>query len=130
MTTTTTAIRTARRDGITRSPEADFAQTVALGLMGVEGLSPDALAANVTWQKGSKVLVGDIAARNAISAQGLRSVHIDEVVVHATAAAVSGRLITEGRPRLFCHMIKFTSASARQVASVVSFEHQTRTPSS
>jgi len=82
------------------------------------------LSESVTWQNGDNVHVGRTSVISAIKPDDAISVKVDDVVTHGKAAAVSGRLKTEGEAFLFCHMIKFTSASAKQIASIVSFKHR------
>jgi len=123
MTVTTTSVRVTLGKAIDASPKTVCAQSIALGLMGAGNLDPNALAADVTWQKGRDVAVGDQAVRAAITGDTLLSVRVDETVLHGKAAAVSGQFTTHHGVHLFCHMIKFTSASAKQVASIVSFTH-------
>lgn len=105
------------------SPKAKKAAGVALGLMGACGLSSDDFADAVSWQKGGTALIGRDAIFKAVK-RAEADIRIDEIVTHGKAAAVSGQVRRKGQPAaLFCHMIRFTSASAKQVASVISFEH-------
>lgn len=109
----------------TQEAKALIAEEIALALMGARALKPERIAEGANWQKGSKSLIG----RNAIveAAQLFpRDITINEIVSHGKAAAVSGKARdARGRTHLFCHMIRFTNASAGQVASIVSFEHAT-----
>ena len=99
------------------------AQELALALMGDCPLSSGAIAEGATWQKGSATLIGREAIVGAIKPTAT-VITIDEIVTHGKAAAVSGKMRDDSeQTRLFCHMIRFTSASACQVASIVSFEH-------
>ncbi len=97
---------------------------ISLGLLGAGDMPDGVLSDSVTWQNGDRVLVGQDAVLASAKTYSHSSVTIDDVVTHGKAAAVSGRLQSETGPRLFCHMIKFTSASAKQIASIVSFQHQ------
>jgi hypothetical protein len=105
------------------SPKARKAADVALGLMGACTLAADAFADAVSWQNGGTALIGRDAIFKAVK-RAEADIRIDEIVTHGKAAAVSGQVRRTGQPAaLFCHMIRFTSASAKQVASVISFEH-------
>lgn len=106
-----------------------IAQEIALALMGAGTLASDMIAEGATWQKGADALIGRDAILGAVA---LCSGHItvDEVVTHGKAAAVSGKLRdAQGQAHLFCHMIRYTNASATQIASIVSFEHSVRNTS-
>ena len=120
------AIRVTRSESLDRSHKAEIAVAIALGLLGAEALPTAVLADNVVWQSGPDVHIGSKAVLSAIKPDDLIAVRIDEAVWYGKAAAASGLLETDDGPRLFCHMIKFTNASARKVASIVSFEHRTR----
>ncbi len=99
------------------------AQELALALMGARSLLPDVIAEGATWQKGSATLIGREAIVGAVR-PATAKITIDEIVTHGKAAAVSGKMRDDdGKTHLFCHMIRFTSTAARQVASIVSFEH-------
>ena len=113
-----------------KSPNAEQAESIALGLMGAKKLNLEHMSDSVTWQKGSDgALMGRDSISAAISHRELKAVIIDEIVTHGKAAAVSGRIRSNMETRLFCHMIKFTSSSAKQVASIVSFDHPLKDPS-
>lgn len=112
-----------------RSAKASIAEELALGIMGVAELKTGLLSDSVTWQNGREgALMGRDSISNAIVTRSDRSVIVDEIVTHGNSAAVSGRIRSETGTRLFCHMIKYTSASAKQVASIVSFEHPVKDP--
>ncbi len=127
MADTLTPVRILRNGPLTQSESDRSAEAIALGLLGVCELPVEGLSANATWQNGSDVLVGRAAISAAICAKRLIEVRIEDVVSHGKAAAVSGRLITNSGPYLFCHMIKYTNASAKHVASIVSFRHKVST---
>lgn len=106
--------------------KARAAQELVLALMGDGHVSDDCIAEGATWQNGPASLIGRDAIIDAIKDRSTR-ITIDEVVTHGKAAAVSGKLRDDrGQTRLFCHMIRYTNTSARQVASIVSFEHSVR----
>jgi len=110
------------------SPKAKKAADIALGLMGASALLSDDFAEAVSWQKGGAALIGQDAIFKAAKQTGA-DIRIDEIVTHGKAAAVSGQVRRMGQPAaLFCHMIRYTSASAKQVASVISFEHPLKEP--
>lgn len=104
--------------------KTDKAKEISLGLLGAGALPKDVLSDSVTWQNGGSVFVGQEAVLAKIAETSASSIKIEDIVTHGKAAAVSGRLTSETGPKLFCHMIKFTSASAKQIASIVSFQHQ------
>lgn len=102
------------------------ARELALGLMGACALPATAISEGANWQNGASILVGRAAILAAVK-PAPQDIAIDEVVTHGKAAAVSGKFCRQdGTARLFCHMIRYTNASASQVASIVSFEHQVR----
>lgn len=107
------------------SPEAANAEAIALALMGVGDLSATRLAEGATWDRGEGAVTGREAILAARAAHPVpEKVWIDQVVTHGRAGSVAGRLTRPGgRPRLYCHLIRFTSASAQQVAGLISFEH-------
>ena len=100
------------------------AKDISLGLLGAAEMPIGMLSDNVTWQNGDRVLIGHAAVLASVGDSPPLSVTIDDVVTHGKAAAVSGRLVADTGPRLFCHMIKFTNSSAKKIASIVSFQHQ------
>ncbi len=117
--------RVRRSEACDTSPEAQRAEAIALALMGA-GEMPDIwLAENVVWDGPH----GAVTGRAAI--MGLRdetpvpeAVTLDEIVTHGKAGAVSGRITRAGAaPRLFCHMIRYTTAKGAEIAHLVTFEH-------
>ena len=111
------------RDEQKQTLKETIARELALALMGERSLLPDAISDGATWQKGASTLIGREAILEGAE-PATATVTIDEIVTHGKAAAVSGNLRDQsGQTRLFCHMIRFTNASANQVASIVSFEH-------
>lgn len=110
-------------DGTPSLKEAG-AQQIALALMGVGALDPLSLAQNAVWDG----LGGARAGRAAIGAALAEiappdKIRIEQVVTHGKAGSVSGRITRAGTTRLYCHVIRFTSAAQTQVAQIVSFEH-------
>jgi hypothetical protein len=106
------------------SPKAERAEALALGLMGLGPLDRDALAEGVGWDASGRTHMGRDAVVAAIIPAPARRVDVDQTVTHGKAAAVSGVLtLADGSTRLFCHMIRYTSAAATTVAHIVSFEH-------
>jgi len=100
------------------------AEEIALALMGIGQLQADTLAEAATWDGAG----GAVAGREAILAKigGMErpaKVRVEQVVTHGKAGTVSGRITRGDDTRLYCHVIRFTSASAGQVAQLVSFEH-------
>ena len=104
--------------------KSERAKEICLGLFGADAMPDHVLSDSVTWQNGDCVLIGQDAVLTSIKKLARSSVKIEDVVTHGKAAAVSGRLITNQGPFLFCHMIKFTNTSAKQIASIVSFKHK------
>jgi hypothetical protein len=114
-----------RRPGSGNAPETRLAEDIALALLGAGGLPDVALADAATWDRtDSPCTVGRRAIETARAALPVPyAVWLDEVVSHGKAGAVSGRYSPDGREiRLFCHVIRFTSASAQEIAQLVSFE--------
>jgi hypothetical protein len=109
------------------SPTGRLVEDIALALLGAGGWPDVALAEAATWDRtGSPCIVGRAAieaSRRAVAAPA--EVRIEEVVSHGRAGAVSGRYSPDGRSlRLFCQVIRFTGAEAREIAQLVSFEHR------
>jgi hypothetical protein len=106
------------------SPKNATAEEIALALMGVGELSGDRLAENAVWDGAH----GAVSGRAAIGAALGRvapadRIRVEQVVTHGRAGSVSGRITRTGQTRLYCHVIRFTSAAQAQVAQIVSFEH-------
>lgn len=117
--------RIARSPDCGNSPKNQKVEEIALALMGVGELPDDALAEGASWDRFGAGVMGRSAIR---AARGQMPDHewieISEVVSHGKAGSVSGRLQRAGEsPRIFCHVIRFTSASAKQIAQIVSFDH-------
>ena len=111
-------------------PAPDTAETraeaLALALMGAGAMDQAMLSPDATWQCGdAPVMVGRGAILAALGAlRPPRKIYIEQVVTQGKAGTVSGRLVTDtGRARLFCHVIRYTSAAAQQIAQIVSFDH-------
>ncbi|MAM62676.1 hypothetical protein [Maritimibacter sp. UBA3975] len=117
--------RVARSPDCANSPKAARAEDIALALMGVGDLDASVLAEGAAWDRFGAGITG----RAAITAATLEVprhewIEISEVVTHGKAGSVSGRLQRDGEaPRIFCHVIRFTSASAATIAQIVSFDH-------
>lgn len=109
------------------APRNALAQDIALALMGAGSLSPDQVAADVTWDgPGGAVTGRDRLIKVLGRSVAPDRIHVDQVVTHGRSGSVSGRLWRGEEERLFCHVIRFTTAAARQVAQLVSFEHRVR----
>lgn len=78
------------------------AEEVCFGLLGAGQMREGILSESVTWQNGDNVHVGRTSVISAIKPDDAISVKVDDVVTHGKAAAVSGRLKTEGEAFLFC----------------------------
>ncbi len=105
------------------SPKNARAEAIALALMGVGTLAQDALAEAATWDFAGGAVTGRDAIRARAAAQSADTIAIDQVVTHGRGGSVSGRVTRGGDTRLFCHIVRFTSAAAREIAQLVSFEH-------
>lgn len=105
------------------SPKNARAEEIALALMGVGALPEGALTEAATWDFTGGALTGRDAIHARAIAQCADVITIDQVVTHGRGGAVSGRVVRNGDARLFCHVIRFSSAAARDVAQLVSFEH-------
>ena len=116
---------------ITRSPGCDISarnqqiEDIALALLGVGDLADTSLTEGATWDRSD----GAVTGRHAIQARRAAlprcdSVQLEQVVSHGKAGTASGYVTRTGQgTRLFCHVIRFTSAKAGQIAQIVSFEH-------
>lgn len=114
-------IRSAECDN---SPKNARAEEIALALMGVGKLGEDMLAENAVWDGATGARAGRSAILAACAAQpAADKIRVEQVVTHGAAGSVSGRITRGGETRLYCHVIRFTSAAAKQVAQLVSFEH-------
>ena len=105
------------------SPKNQRAEDIALALFGVGTLPEDQIAEGAVWDRPGGAVSGRAAILAAIAPEGITRIAADQVVTHGKAGSVSGRVTRAGETRLFCHVIRFTSASARQIAQLVSFEH-------
>lgn len=105
------------------------AQDIALALMGAGTLDPDMLAENAVWERPGGALSGRPAILRALrSARAPERIEVDQVVTHGKSGSVSGRYwLAGGDERLFCHVLRFTTAAAREIAQMVSFEHRVKT---
>ncbi|MCB1336291.1 MAG: hypothetical protein KDK10_02130 [Maritimibacter sp.] len=111
------------------SPENARAEAIALALMGVGTLEADALAEAASWDRPEGAFSGRAAICARAEAQRADLIRIEEVVTHGRAGTVSGRVTRGTETRLFCHVIRFTTASAHEIAQLVSFEHPVPRPS-
>ena len=113
----------------TAPPDRD--RSIALALMGLGPLPARELGAKLaeaaTWQASGRSHTGPAAILAALPAQPPARVMVEQVVSHGKAASVSGRLERGGKMRLFCHVIRYSRADCRQIAQLLSFEHELRT---
>jgi len=91
--------------------------------MGVGALAPECLAEAASWDRREGGVTGRAAILATAEKQSAEAIEIDQVVTHGRAGSVSGRVTRDGDTNLFCHVIRFTSASVREIAQLVSFEH-------
>lgn len=110
------------------SPKNARAEAIALALMGVGALPDAELAEAASWDGPDGAVSGRAAIRARAKTQGADLIRIEEVVTHGRAGTVSGRVTRGTETRMFCHVIRFTSAAAREIAQVVSFEHPVNRP--
>lgn len=103
-------------------PKSAKAEAIALALMGAGALAAETLAEAASWQRSERALMGRRAILDACEA-GIEKISVEQVVSHGAAGSVSGRYWREGHARAFCHVIRFTSPAATQVAQLVSFDH-------
>lgn len=109
------------------SPKNARAEEIALALMGVGTLEAGLLAEAASWERPGGAVTGreEILARVREAVGTADLIRVEQVVTHGRAGSVSGRITRGETTRLFCHVIRFTSASAKQIAQIVSFEHST-----
>lgn len=111
------------------SPKNARAQDIALALMGAGTLPATALAANAVWQRPTGALSGRKAiAASLCKVRAPSRIEVDQVVTHGKSGSVAGRYWAEQGERLFCHVIRFTTASMRDIGQIVSFEHHVPQP--
>ena len=92
--------------------------------MGVGALPAEMLAEAASWDRPGGAVTGRAAILEAVAGTAPADlIRVEQVVTHGRAGSVSGRVTRDGSTRLFCHVIRFTSASAKQIAQLVSFEH-------
>jgi hypothetical protein len=117
--------RVARMPGCGNSPKSQRAEEIALALMGVGALESTMLAEGASWDRFGTGITGRDAIAGALRDTPRHDwIEISDVVTHGKAGSVSGRLQRDGEaPRIFCHVIRFTSASAGTIAQIVSFDH-------
>ena len=114
---------------VTRSPDCGNsprnarAEEIALALMGVGAVPDIAIAEAATWDFAGGAVTRQAAIRARAAGQSADAITVDQVVTHGRGGSVSGRVTRNGDTRLFCHVIRFTSAAARDIAQLVSFEH-------
>ena len=112
-----------RRPDCGNSPKNARAEEIALALMGVGALPEGTLAEAATWDFAGGALTGRAEIRTCAVAQTADAITVEQVVTHGRGGSVSGRVTRGGDTYLFCHVIRFTSAAARDIAQLVSFEH-------
>ncbi|RPE72084.1 SnoaL-like protein [Pacificibacter maritimus] len=102
------------------------AEDVALALMGVGPLPSELIAPDATWQRSDAAPAAGRAAivRTFEKLIAPDTITVEQVVAQGTAASVSGRLTRGKQSRIFCHVIRHTTAQATEIAQIVSFEHR------
>lgn len=108
------------------SPKNARAEDIALAIMGVGRLDPALLAENAVWERPGGALTGPDAISTALAGIApSQQIAVTQVMTHGKSGSVLGtRMDQDGAKHLFCHVIKFSSAAAKQVAQIVSFEHR------
>lgn len=107
------------------TPDIRRAEGIALALLGAEDLPDIVVAEGATWDRtDTPCILGRTAIEKTRASLPTPSdIWLEEVVHHGKAAAVSGRYSPDGTEiRLFCHVIRFSSATAHEIAQMVSFE--------
>ncbi|EAQ02717.1 hypothetical protein OB2597_15085 [Pseudooceanicola batsensis HTCC2597] len=106
------------------SPKNARAQDIALALMGAGTLAPDLLAENAVWERPGGALSGRARILSALRSEAAPDrIDVDQVVTHGRSGSVSGRYAMGESEWLFCHVIRFTTASCKKIAQLVSFRH-------
>lgn len=110
------------------SPKNAKAEGLALALMGVGELPGHLLAEAASWDRPGGAVTGRAAILATLSAEARAPaadlIRVEQVVTHGKAGSVSGRVTRGAETRLFCHVLRFSSAAATQVVQLVSFEHR------
>lgn len=105
------------------------AEGIALALMGIGAIQAEWIAPDATWQRSdAPVIIGRAAILDATTtAPVLHKITVEQVTAQGKAATVSGRSIdADGGAWLYCHVIRYTSSNAQQIAQIVSFEHNVK----
>ena len=105
------------------SPKNARAEEIALALMGVGALEEALIAEAASWDRPSGAVTGRAEITAAAAAESADLIRVEQVVTHGRAGSVSGRVTRGSETRAFCHVIRFTTAAARKIAQLVSFEH-------
>ncbi|MEZ5769661.1 MAG: hypothetical protein R3D80_19915 [Paracoccaceae bacterium] len=106
------------------SPKNARAEGIALALMGVGALPAEMLAEAASWDRPGGAVTGRAAILGAVAGTAPADlIRVEQVVTHGRAGSVSGRVTRGSETRAFCHVIRFTTAAAREIAQLVSFEH-------
>ena len=111
------------------SPKNARAEEIALALMGVTELPAAMVGETAIWDRtDAPTLVGRTAILDALRAVSPPvSITVTEVVSHGRAGTVSGRLTRDGQGTvLFAHILRFATASQKELAQMVSFEREER----
>ncbi|GGE35124.1 hypothetical protein GCM10011360_23690 [Primorskyibacter flagellatus] len=110
------------------SPKNARAQDIALALMGAGSLDAGLLAEGAVWERPEGAISGRAAILKALkSVAPPARIEVSQVATHGKSGSVLGRYRTgPGEARLFCHVLRFTSAACREIAQIVSFEHAER----
>lgn len=100
-------------------------EQIALALLGAGDLPDALLSEGAIWDHGTGAATGRAAIQAARAAlPACAAIHVDQVVSHGKAGTASGMLSRPGQPpRLFCHVIRFTSVQGGEITQMVSFEH-------
>ena len=118
-------VQITRSPDCANSPKNQRVEDIALALLGVGDLPDTALSEGAVWDRAGGSISGRTAIQTArATLPACQDIRVDQVVSHGKAGTASGVVVRAGEgARLFCHVIRFTSATAQQVAQIVSFEH-------
>lgn len=92
--------------------------------MGAGTLEPSLLAEDAVWERPGGAVAGRTMILRALRrVTAPERIAVEQVVSHGRSGSVSGRIWMAGDERLFCHVLRFSSAARQDIAQMVSFEH-------
>lgn len=107
------------------SPRNQQVEQIALALMGAGNLPDTLLSEGAIWDRSGRAITGRAAIQAArTTLPDCETIRVEQVVSHGKAGTASGLVRRPGEgTKLFCHVIRFTSGAATEIAQIVSFEH-------